>query len=171
MIDFIHIWSIEIKSLEHLYLQNCNGFYITKIVLDGFQHLRSIIIGNACYTQCEEFIIKNCPSLYEISIGKNCFNKGRNDKQIKQSGIFCVKQCKTLITLKIGQFSFGDFSTVCEIAGILKIVVFKPIDNECLEEVDIGDLSKNAQLDLGCFARVNALILSSIYHSLIHSII
>ena len=70
--------------------------------------------------------------LESVMIGKNCFTNQKNDDGYEPYGRFYVKNCERLKELKMGRYSFNDYS-VCEIEK-----------DASLEVIDIGNLNEKS---------------------------
>ena len=112
----------------------CSDDDISVLDLSGFVNLRELKVGNECFRKVEELKLIGLKCLERVVIGYACFVKypysaadGRDDKRH-----FYLKNCPKLKSLKMGCFSFYDFS-VCEIENV-----------DALEEIEMGDLEMNS---------------------------
>ena len=70
--------------------------------------------------------------LESVVIGENCFTKYKNACGNNPNRHFYVKNCPSLKELKMGRYSFSDY-TLCEIE-----------DTPALEFIEIGDLKNDS---------------------------
>ena len=70
--------------------------------------------------------------LERVVIGKNCFTKKKNSwlPSVNPHRHFYLKNCERLRELKMGCYSFSDYS-VCEIENVA-----------CLEVIEMGELNE-----------------------------
>ena len=89
-------------------------------------------IGDTCFMNQEVFNLTGLRTLESVSIGMNCFTKktgqGGNDANRK----LYVKDCEELKELRMGRYSFSDYSVI-EIENVDK-----------LEVLEIGDLNEES---------------------------
>ena len=102
--------------------------------LTRFGLLKSIEIGNECFENVDELKLIGLNELERVLIGKKCFTKHKNGypKSINPDRHFCLKNCERLRELKIGRYSFSDYS-VCEIENV-----------PSLEVIEMGELNEES---------------------------
>ena len=110
----------------------CSDDEIRVLDLSGYVNLRELKVGDYCFRKVEELKLIGMKCLERVVIGQNSFAKypystsdGRDDKRH-----FYLKNCPKLKSLKIGCFSFYDYS-VCEIENV-----------DALEVIEMGDLNE-----------------------------
>ena len=125
-------------------------------------------IGNECFKYQDVLNLTGLHTLESVSIGMNCFTKktgqGGNDANRK----LYVKDCEELKELRMGRYSFSDYSVI-EIENVDK-----------LEVLEIGDLEsgsfnfyyaslelKSAQLRVLLMCRLTAFEITSLWQQLI----
>ena len=118
--------------------------------LSGFSKLKRLEIGNDCFAYVEEVKLIGLKQLESVEIGENSFTKNERGDGYDPNGQFYLKNCPKLKSLKMGRYSFSDY-TVIEIENV-----------DALEVIEMGDL----EYMTGCFCRASILELKSI---LIHS--
>ena len=98
----------------------CNENYHKVFDLSGFVYLKELTIGSKCFKYVNEVKLIGLNELTSVEIGEKCFTKYYNNNW----GIvpdpnrhFHLKNCPKLKSLKIGCFSFSDYS-VCEIENV-----------------------------------------------------
>ena len=121
-------------------------------------------IGNECFKYQDVLNLTGLHTLESVSIGMNCFTKktgqGGNDANRK----LYVKDCEELKELRMGRYSFSDYSVI-EIENVDK-----------LEVLEIGDLEsgsfnfyyaslelKSAQLRVLLMCRLTAFEITSLW--------
>ena len=108
-----------------------NGMEWTELDLSGFVKLRKIKVGNDCFKNVKRVNICGLKELESVCIGSKAFGRDDNSK----GGSFCLKNCYKLKSLKMGRYSFSDY-TVCEIENV-----------DALEVIEMGDVNYWS----GCF--------------------
>ena len=119
---------------------------ITGFDLSGFSKLKRLEIGNDCFTYVEEVKLIGLNELESVVIGMNSFAKNKKSDGYDPNGQFYLKDCPKLKSLKMGRYSFMDY-TVCAIENV-----------DALEVIEMGDL----EYMTGCFCRASTLELKSI---------
>ena len=92
----------------------CNGESLKELDLSRFEYLREWRVGNECFLYVNEVKLVGMNYLETVVIGEECF---RNKQVEKADRHFYLKNCPELKSLKIGRFSFFDYS-VCEIENV-----------------------------------------------------
>ena len=112
----------------------CNEAEWSVLDVSGLKWLKSIEIGDECFENVNEVRLIGLNRLEGVVIGKNGFTKCKNDypKSINPNRRFYLKNCERLRELKIGCFSFNDYS-VCEIENV-----------PSLEVIEMGELNEES---------------------------
>ena len=112
----------------------CKEEDIRVLDLSGFVNLRELKVGNECFRKVEELKLIGVKCLERVDIGQSSFAKypyntadGRDEKRH-----FYLKNCPKLKSLKIGCYSFMDYS-VCEIENV-----------NALEVIEMGELNEKS---------------------------
>ena len=113
--------TIEVMSVSD---NQYNGMEWTELDLSGFVKLRKIKVGNDCFKNVKRVNICGLKELESVCIGSKAFGRDDNSK----GGSFCLKNCYKLKSLKMGRYSFSDYS-VCQIENV-----------DALEVIEMGDL-------------------------------
>ena len=108
---------------------------IESLDLSGYVKLRDLAIGDYCFDMVKELKLIRMNELESVVIGEYSFvkhpydleNDGRDDKRH-----FYLKNCPKLRELKVGPWSFADYS-VCEIENV-----------NALEVIEMGELRKRS---------------------------
>ena len=91
-------------------------------------YLKSLNVGDDCFESVEEVKLMGLRELERVVIGMNSFTAERFFFGEGANRHFYLKNCPLLRELKIGQYSFSDYS-VCEIESV-----------DALEVIEMGDL-------------------------------
>ena len=108
----------------------CNEEGLMELDLSGFVNLRELKVGNECFKNVEEVKLIGLSELESVEIGMNSFTKKKNGCGKDPDRHFYLKNCPKLKSLKMGRYSFSDY-TVCEIENV-----------DALEVIEIGDLNE-----------------------------
>ena len=126
-IQFLH------NHIEELIVENnsCNGTEWTALDLGFIPSLQLLQVGDDCFANVDEVKLIGLNHLERVVIGKKSFTKEKNDypRSLNPNRHFHLKDCESLRELKIGGYSFSDYS-VCEIEN-----------NESLEVIEMGKLN------------------------------
>ena len=112
-----------------------------RIDLSKYFNLKNVSIGNGCFPYQDVLNLTGLHSLERVMIGEKSFTKKRNSGGNDANRKLYVKNCDALKELKIGVYSFSDYSVI-EIENV-----------NSLELIEIGELSwsnsfKYASLEL-----------------------
>ena len=97
--------------------------------LGELKSVRRVEIGDECFMHVEEVNLVGLKKLESVVIGENCFTKKKNAYGKNPNRHFCLKDCPKLKELKVGRYSFSDY-TVCEIESV-----------DALEVIEMGRLN------------------------------
>ena len=114
--------TIEVMNVSD---NSYNGKGLKELDLSGFVNLRELKVGDECFRNVKKVNICGLSELESVYVGNKSF---RRDGSIK-GGSFSLKNCPKLKELKIGRYSFSDYS-VCEIENV-----------DALEVIEMGKLS------------------------------
>jgi len=123
----------------------------SELDLSRFLQLKSLSVGDHCFSYVNEVKVIGLSELESVEIGMNSFTKYKSTWNITSdpNRHFYLKNCPKLKSLKMGRYSFSDY-TVIEIENV-----------DALEVIEMGDLN-----DWSCNFYYASLELKSI---LIHS--
>ena len=110
----------------------CNEEGLKELDLRGFVNLRELKVGNECFKNVEEVKLIGLRELESVEIGKSSFTKKTYGGDKDPNGHFYLKNCPKLKSLKMGRYSFSDYS-VCEIENV-----------DALEVIEMGDLNEES---------------------------
>ena len=99
-----------------------------RIELSKYFNLKNVSIGNDCFKNQVVLNLTGLHSLERVMIGMNSFTKNQNAAGNDANRKLYVKNCDTLKELKIGRYSFSDYSLI-EIENV-----------NSLELIEIGDM-------------------------------
>ena len=105
----------------------CNDKCFTALVLSSFSNLKVFEVGDYSCAFVEEVKLMGLSQLERVVIGKQSFRRGTRDDPNRH---FYLKNCERLRELKIGRYSFSDYS-VCEIENV-----------PSLEVIEIGEVDE-----------------------------
>ena len=110
----------------------CSDKSIRELDLSGFPCVKELKIGGFAFMYVNELKLDGLKELESVEIGKNSFThcKGGNDNDPNRH--FYLKNCPKIRSLKIGRFSFLDYS-VCMIENV-----------PSLEVIELGDVSRDS---------------------------
>ena len=108
----------------------CNDSGLKALDFSRFHNLRELRVGNECFNDVKEVKLIGLSKLERVVIGKQCFYEYSNWAYHGQDGHFYLKNCARLRELKMGRYSFDDYS-VCEIENV-----------PSLEMIEIGELNE-----------------------------
>ena len=110
----------------------CNDKCLTALVLSFFSNLKVLEVGDCSFAFVEEVKLIGLNQLERVEIGKNSFTKCKNDCGYDPDRHFYLKDCERLRELKMGRYSFSDYS-VCEIENV-----------PSLEVIEMGELNEKS---------------------------
>ena len=105
---------------------------MTVLDLTRFSHLESLTIGEYCFSYVNEVKLIGLSELESVEIGMNSFTKKKNGYGNDSNRHFYVKNCPKLKSLKMGRYSFSDYSVI-EIVNV-----------DALEVIEIGELNEES---------------------------
>ena len=109
----------------------CNEGEVKEVDLGRFMSLRVFEVGDKCFENVEEAKLIGLSKLERVVIGKKCFKK-KDWYGYDPDRHFYLKNCEKLRELKMGCYSFSDYS-VCEIENV-----------PSLEVIEMGELNEGS---------------------------
>ena len=126
-------WNNVDKRVTELVIpsKSCNESEWSVFDVSELKELKRIEIGDDCFENVEEVKLVGLPSLERVVMGKKNFTKCKLDwpRSSNPNRHFYLKDCESLKELKIGFFSFADYS-VCEIVNVPSLEVIEMEDAE-----------------------------------------
>ena len=125
----------------------CNDESFTALCLTRFVDLRVFAVGNECFENVDEVKLIGLNQLERVVIGKNCFTKHKDWYGNDPNRHFYLKNCERLRELKMGCYSFSDY-TVCEIENVPSLEVIEMgILNQQSFNFDHASLELKSEID------------------------
>ena len=110
----------------------CNDMQLTSLDFSRFSNLTVIRIGSHSLRYVNELRIVSLGQLEKVVIGMNCFTKKKNSYGNDPNRHFYLKNCERLKELKMGCYSFSDYS-VCEIENLPSLEVIEMGSMGCVD--------------------------------------
>ena len=122
------------NRVEELIVNNdsCNGREWRLFDFSILLNLRELRVGNYCFKNVEEVKLIGLNQLERVVIGGCSFTKSEVRESADPDHHFYLKNCEKLKELKIGYYSFYDYS-VCEIENLhsLEVIEMGEWDGYC----------------------------------------
>ena len=121
--------------VEIVVSDSCCQEGVRVVDLSGCVNLRELRMGHDCFEMTEELKLIGLNELERVVIGKSSFTKSGydpNKEGMNPKRHFYLKNCERLRELKIGCYSFMDYS-VCEIENV-----------PSLEVIEMGELNEDS---------------------------
>ena len=99
----------------------CNDKCFTALDLSFFSNLKVFEAGDYSFSFVDEVKLIRMNRLEKVVIGKDCFRRNTEKNSDRH---FYLKNCEKLRELKIGCYSFSDYS-VCEIENDARLEVIE----------------------------------------------
>ena len=109
-----------------------NDAYLNVLDLSRFKRLKKLVIGDGCFMYVNETRLTGLYYLESVEIGMNSFTKNKNWYGNNPNRHFYLKNCPKLKSLKMGRYSFSDYSVI-EIENV-----------DALEVIEMGDLNEGS---------------------------
>ena len=104
----------------------------TELDLSRFLQLKSLAVGDHCFSYVNEVKMVGLRELECVEIGESSFTKKKNSWGNDSNRHFYLKSCPKLKSLKMGRYSFSDYAVI-EIENV-----------DVLEVIEIGDLNEKS---------------------------
>ena len=104
----------------------CNDKCFTALDLSFFSNLKVLEVGDYSFAYVDEAKLIGLDQLERVVIGKKSFTREKNDDwpENNPNHHFYLKDCERLRELKMGSYSFSDYS-VCEIENVPSLEVIE----------------------------------------------
>ena len=109
-----------------------NSPSFTVLDLSRFKSVRRIVIGDESFMYVNEVNMTRLSQLESVEIGMNSFTQHKNSSGNDPNRHFYLKNCPKLKSLKMGNYSFSDY-TVIEIENV-----------DALEMIEMGELNEES---------------------------
>ena len=103
-----------------------------RIELSKYFNLKNVSIGNECFYHQDVLNLTGLHSLERVMIGEYSFTKNKGSFGNNANRKLYVKNCDALKELKIGRYSFSDYSLI-EIENV-----------NSLELIEIGEVNRES---------------------------
>ena len=110
----------------------CRDPSFTVLDLTRFTSVRRIVIGHDAFMYVKEVKMIGLNELESVEIGMNSFTKEKNGWGNDPNRHFYLKNCPKLKSLKMGRYSFSDYSVI-EIENV-----------DALEVIEMGELNEES---------------------------
>ena len=112
----------------------CNEGALHMIDLSRFMNLKELKVGDDCFGNVDEVRLIGLSQLERVVIGQNCFTECKNDRPtaVNAKSHFYLRNCQKLMELKLGRYSFADYSE-CAIENV-----------PSLEVIEMGQLNEKS---------------------------
>ena len=101
-----------------------------RIYLSKYANLKNVSIGNECFFYQDVLNLTGLHSLERVMIGENSFTMKKNSSGNDANRKLYVKNCDALKELKIGGYSFSDYSVIeIENVNSLELIELGDMDN------------------------------------------
>ena len=108
----------------------CNGEN-DRIDLSKYFNLKNVSIGNECFFYQDVLNLTGLHSLERVMIGENSFTMKKNSSGNDANRKLYVKNCDALKELKIGRYSFSDYSVIeIENVNSLELIEISYLDSD-----------------------------------------
>ena len=111
---------------------SCNDASLTVLNVSRLTGLQELSVGDYCFENVKELRLVGLSGLKRVAIGSNSFTKSKNGFGSDPNRRFQLKDCSALTELRVGRYSFSDYS-VCEIENV-----------NALEVIAMGELSSES---------------------------
>ena len=122
------------NHIEELIVGNnsCNGPEWTALDLSLMPKLLLLQVGNECFENVNKVKLVGLSKLERVVIGQKCFTKEKGGWGNDPNRHFYLKNCERVRELKIGRYSFSDYSSI-EIENV-----------PSLEVIEMGELNEES---------------------------
>ena len=110
----------------------CRDPSFTVLDLTRFTNVRRIVIGHNAFMYVDEVKMAGLNELESVEIGENSFTQHKNGYGNDPNRHFYLKNCPKLKSLKMGRYSFSDYSVI-EIENV-----------DVLEVIEMGELNEES---------------------------
>ena len=111
---------------------SCNDASLTVLNVSRLTSLQELSVGDYCFENVKELRLVGLSGLKRVAIGSNSFTKSKNGFGSDPNRRFQLKDCSALTELRVGRYSFSDYSS-CEIENM-----------NALESIEMGELNSES---------------------------
>ena len=120
------------SAVAELSVPNSSLNTVFELRLSRYKRLKKIVIGDDAFIFVNEVKMIGMSELESVEIGMNSFTKEKNSWGDDPDRHFYLKNCPKLKSLKMGRYSFSDY-TVIELENV-----------DALEVIEIGELNQES---------------------------
>ena len=120
------------STVKSIIVDGCNDRSFTVLNLARFVDLKVFEVGDYCFEYVKEVKMIGLDQLERVVIGMNSFTRKKNSYGNDPNRHFYLKNCERVRELKMGRYSFSDYS-VCEIENV-----------PSLEVIEMGELNRES---------------------------
>ena len=144
-------WNLLDKYVSEIVVSSncCNESTINVFDLSAFKYLKRIEIGDNCFEHVNTVNMSGWNVVESVVIGENSFTRKKNVVDDVPNRQFYLKNCPSLKELKMGRYSFSDYSVI-EVENM-----------DALEAIAMGDLNEWSY----CFYHASLELKSVLLHS------
>ena len=108
-------------NVENLIISSNSCNELNSLNLNEYRYLKSIELGNDCFSNVDLFNIDGLNELKSLKIGMNSFTKIKNSWGNNPSRSFSILNCDELESIEIGCYSFSDYAGEFELRNLPKL--------------------------------------------------
>ena len=124
--------STKITSLE-IGKDACQFESVTALDLSKYPKVKTVRISHSSFSYVNEVKMIGLKQLESVEIGTNSFTQHKDSYGNDPNRHFYLKDCPKLKSLKVGRYSFSDYT----------VIVIENVD--ALEVIEMGDLKKESR--------------------------
>ena len=111
------------EAVTDLVISNnlCNDYTASMIDFTQYTNLESLEIGDSNFQHVSEFVIDGFDELKSLKIGENSFTRSINSYGDDTSRSFSILNCIKLESIEIGIYSFSDYGGEFELKNLPKL--------------------------------------------------
>ena len=111
------------ETVTDLVISNnlCNDYTASMIDFTHYTNLESLEIGDSNFQHVSEFVIDGFDELKSLKIGENSFTRSINSYGDDPSRSFGISNCFELESIEIGSYSFSDYGGKFELKNLPKL--------------------------------------------------
>ena len=111
------------EAVTDLVISNnlCNDYTASMIDFTHYTNLESLEIGDSNFQHVSEFVIDGFDELKSLKIGENSFTRSINSYGDDTSRSFSILNCIKLESIEIGIYSFSDYGGEFELKNLPKL--------------------------------------------------
>ena len=111
------------EAVTDLVISNnlCNDYTASIIDFTHYTNLESVEIGDSNFQHVSEFVIDGFDELKSLKIGENSFTRSINSYGDDTSRSFSILNCIKLESIEIGIYSFSDYGGEFELKNLPKL--------------------------------------------------